>query len=160
MEMCFHGCRLSWGINHSFISLYSKYQPPSFICSPIMLAPVFSSLDEIYCTKMLHLTQNEDILGKNLLDSLWKWLIVLCFFIIFLYISSNLLWEVNYYETRPNRPTMCPLWMNVFMNECFFYEWMSFVNEWMIEWMNYLMYASFTGVEPLFCWKNAWFWCF
>ena len=50
MEMCFHGNRISWGINHSFISLYSKYQPPSFICSSIMLAPVISSLDEIYCT--------------------------------------------------------------------------------------------------------------
>ena len=49
MEMCFHGNRVSWGINHSFISLYSKYQPPSFICSSIMLAPVISSLDEIYC---------------------------------------------------------------------------------------------------------------
>ena len=51
MEMCFHGNRVSWGINHSFISLYSKYQPPSFICSSIMLAPVISSLDEIYCIK-------------------------------------------------------------------------------------------------------------
>ena len=49
MEMCFHGNQISWGINHSFISLYSKYQPPSFICSSIMLAPVISSLDEIYC---------------------------------------------------------------------------------------------------------------
>ena len=47
--MCFHGNQISWGINHSFISLYSKYQPPSFICSSIMLAPVISSLDEIYC---------------------------------------------------------------------------------------------------------------
>ena len=54
MEMCFHGNRVSWGINHSFINLYSKYQPPSFICSPIMLVPVISSLNEIYCT--LHLT--------------------------------------------------------------------------------------------------------
>ena len=141
MEMSFHGNQVSWGINHSFISLYSKYQPPSFICSPIMLAPVFSSLDEIYCTKMLHLTQNEDILGKNLLDSLWKWLIVLCFFIIFLYISSNLLWEVNYYETRPNRPTMCPLWMNVFMNECFL--WMNVICEWINDWMNELLDVCF-----------------
>ena len=49
MEMCFHGNHISWGINHSFISLYSKYQPLSFICSSIMLAPVISSLDEIYC---------------------------------------------------------------------------------------------------------------
>ena len=36
-------------MNNSFISLYSKYQPPSFICSPIMLALVISSLDKIYC---------------------------------------------------------------------------------------------------------------
>ena len=50
MEMCFHGNRISWGINHSFISLFSKYQLHSFICSSIMLAPVISSLDEIYCT--------------------------------------------------------------------------------------------------------------
>ena len=50
--MCFHGNQVSWGINHSFISLYSKYQPTSFICSPIMLAPVFSSLDEIYCIRV------------------------------------------------------------------------------------------------------------
>ena len=47
--MCFHGNQVLWGINYSFISLYSKYQPPSFICSPIMLAPVISSLDEIHC---------------------------------------------------------------------------------------------------------------
>ena len=52
MKMCFHGNRVSWGINHPLISLYSKYQPPSFICSSIMLAPVISSLDEIYCTRL------------------------------------------------------------------------------------------------------------
>ena len=50
MEMCFHGNRISWGINHFFISLYSKNQPLSFICSSIMLAPVISTLDEIYCS--------------------------------------------------------------------------------------------------------------
>merc|ERR1712208_257938 len=49
MEMRFHGNQVSWGINHSFINLYSKYQPSSFICSSIVLAPVISSLDEIYC---------------------------------------------------------------------------------------------------------------
>ena len=47
-------------------------------------------------------------------------------------------------KTRPSRPTMRPLWMNVFyewmffMNECF-YEWMFFMNEcclWMSEWFN------------------------
>ena len=51
MEMRFHGNQVSWGINHSFINLYSKYQPSSFICSSIVLAPVISSLDEIYCIK-------------------------------------------------------------------------------------------------------------
>ena len=64
MEMCFHGNRISWGINHSFISLYSKYQPSSFICSSIMLAPVISSLDEIYCTLSLTLTQLQQIYCK------------------------------------------------------------------------------------------------
>ena len=49
MEMCFHGNQLSWVIKHPFISLYSKYHSPSFICLSIMLAPVISSLDEIYC---------------------------------------------------------------------------------------------------------------
>ena len=49
MEMRFHGNQVSWGINHSFINSYSKYQPSSFICSSIVLAPVISSLDEIYC---------------------------------------------------------------------------------------------------------------
>ena len=37
-------------INHSFISFYSRYQSSSFISSLIILAPVISSLDEIYCT--------------------------------------------------------------------------------------------------------------
>ena len=50
MEMRFHGNQVSWGINHSFINLYSKYQLSSFICSSIVLAPVISSLDEIYCS--------------------------------------------------------------------------------------------------------------
>ena len=55
----------------------------------------------------------------------------------------------------------CKDWMNEWINEWMNEEWMNeWMNEWMIEWMNYLMYASFTGVEPLFCWKNAWFWCF
>ena len=49
--MRFHGNQVSWGINYSFISVYSKYQPTSFICSSIVLAPVISSLEEIYCMK-------------------------------------------------------------------------------------------------------------
>ena len=48
--MCFHGNQPSWGINHSFISLYFKYQSPRFTSIPVILAPVISSLDEIYCT--------------------------------------------------------------------------------------------------------------
>ena len=53
LEICFHGNWISWGINHFFINSYSKYQPPTFICSSIMLAPVISSLDKIYCTSYL-----------------------------------------------------------------------------------------------------------
>ena len=52
MEMYFHVNRLSRGINHSFISSYSKYQSPHFISLLIILAPVISSLDEIYCTQL------------------------------------------------------------------------------------------------------------
>ena len=57
MERCFHGSQLSWGMNHSFVNLYSNYQPPSFICFSILLAPVISSLDKIYCTD--HLVQKD-----------------------------------------------------------------------------------------------------
>ena len=49
--MRFHGNQLSWAIKHHFISLCSKYQSPGFNCFPTMLAPVISSLDEIYCRK-------------------------------------------------------------------------------------------------------------
>ena len=48
--MCFHGNQLSWGIKHPLISLWSKYHSPAFIRLSLMLAPVISSLDEIYCT--------------------------------------------------------------------------------------------------------------
>ena len=48
--MCFHGNQLSWGINHPLISLWSKYHSFAFIRLCTMLAPVISSLDEIYCT--------------------------------------------------------------------------------------------------------------
>ena len=47
--MPFHSNQLSWAINYYFIKLYSKYQSPCFICFSKMLAPVISSLDEIYC---------------------------------------------------------------------------------------------------------------
>ena len=50
MKMCFHGNQPWWAIKHPFISLYLKYQSSSFICLSAMLAPVISSLDEIYCT--------------------------------------------------------------------------------------------------------------
>ena len=47
--MRFHGNQLSWAIKHPFISLCFKYHSPGFICFSTMLAPVISSLDEIYC---------------------------------------------------------------------------------------------------------------
>ena len=50
--MCFHGNQLSWGIKHPLISLWSKYRSPAFIRFSTMLAPVISSLDEIYCTNI------------------------------------------------------------------------------------------------------------
>ena len=53
MEMCFHGNRPSWGIKHPIISLWSKYHSSGFIRLSIMLAPVISSLDEIYCISIL-----------------------------------------------------------------------------------------------------------
>ena len=51
--MRFHGNQLSWAINHPFISLCFKYHSPGFICVSTMLAPVISSLDEIYCTEKI-----------------------------------------------------------------------------------------------------------
>ena len=50
--MYFHGNQHPWAIKHPFISLYSKYQSPKFICHPVMKSPVFPSLDDIYCMKM------------------------------------------------------------------------------------------------------------
>ena len=49
MKICFHGNQLSGGINYPLISVWSKYRSPSFIHLSAMLAPVISSLDEIYC---------------------------------------------------------------------------------------------------------------
>ena len=49
MEICFHGNQLSWGNKHPLINLWSKNRFPAFICLSTMLAPVISSLDEIYC---------------------------------------------------------------------------------------------------------------
>ena len=49
MEMCFHGNQISWGITHPIISLCCKYHSPGFICLSIILSPVISSLDGIYC---------------------------------------------------------------------------------------------------------------
>ena len=66
MKMCFHGNQPSWGINHSFISLYSKYQSPHFISLPIILAPVISSQDEIYCTPLELGAENAQWRGTNL----------------------------------------------------------------------------------------------
>ena len=47
--MCFHGNQLSWKIKHPVISLCLNYHSPGFIGFPTILAPVISSLDEIYC---------------------------------------------------------------------------------------------------------------
>ena len=45
----FHGNQLSWGIKHPLINLWSKYHSLAFIHFSTMLAPIISSLDEIYC---------------------------------------------------------------------------------------------------------------
>ena len=47
--MRFHGNQISWAIKHPFISSCLKYHSPGLIFSSTMLAPVISSLDEIYC---------------------------------------------------------------------------------------------------------------
>ena len=47
--MCFHGNQLSWAIKHPIIRLCLKCHSPGFICFLTILAPVISSLDEIYC---------------------------------------------------------------------------------------------------------------
>ena len=62
--MRFHGNQVSWGINHSFINLSSKYQPSNFICSSIVLAPVISSLDEIHCVNRPVVRHFDDFLTK------------------------------------------------------------------------------------------------
>ena len=48
--MRFHGNQLSWVINYPFINLCFKYHFPGYISFSTMLAPVISSLNEIYCT--------------------------------------------------------------------------------------------------------------
>ena len=47
--MRFHGNQLLWAIKHPLISLCFKYHFWGFICFSTMLAPIISSLDEIYC---------------------------------------------------------------------------------------------------------------
>ena len=59
MKMYFHGNQLSWGIKHPLINLWSKYHFSNFVHLFTMLAPIMSSLDEIYCTGTL---KNFDIL--------------------------------------------------------------------------------------------------
>ena len=49
MEMCFHGNQPLLAIQHHFINLNSKYQSFRFIFLPFIHAPVFPSLDDIYC---------------------------------------------------------------------------------------------------------------
>ena len=82
MEMCFHGNQLSWAIKYPVISLYLKYHSPGFIRFPTMLAPVFSSLDEIYCIK----NQMNDF---NLQFSCWEYAIHAIHFNKFKYVSMN-----------------------------------------------------------------------
>ena len=48
--MFFHGNQPSWAIKHPIISLCFKYHSFGFIFFSTMLAPVISSLDEIYCS--------------------------------------------------------------------------------------------------------------
>ena len=60
--MCFHDNQHPWAIKYLIISLYSQYQPPNFICLPVMNSPIFPSLDDIYCIllkKFLILTQSQ-----------------------------------------------------------------------------------------------------
>ena len=71
--MCFHGNQLSWGIKHPIISLCSKYHSQGFICLSTMLAPVISSLDEIYCMPYQPMHSN-----KSQLYSLSCFLTFLC----------------------------------------------------------------------------------
>ena len=52
MEMCFHGNKISWALKHHFINPCFKYHYSCFIHLFPMLAPVISSLDEIYCTSL------------------------------------------------------------------------------------------------------------
>ena len=56
MEMCLHGNQVLWEINHSFISLYCKYQFPNLVFLPIIIAPVISSEDKIYCTRIIRIS--------------------------------------------------------------------------------------------------------
>ena len=70
--MRFHGNQLSWAIKYYFISLCFKYHSPGFICFSTMLAPIISSLDEIYCT--YHEPFSCAIINKSMNDELC-WLI-------------------------------------------------------------------------------------
>ena len=59
--------------------------------------------------------------------------------------------RIKRHKTRPSRPTMRPLWMNVFYERMFFYEWMFYINEcFFYEWMSFM-----NGLELLFWCKNA-----
>ena len=62
MGMRFHGNQLSRAIKHPFNSLCFKYHSSGFICFSALLAPVISSLDEIYCNYIryyLHLIKDQ-----------------------------------------------------------------------------------------------------
>ena len=50
IKMCFHGNQHLSVTNHSFISLYFRYQLFIFFCLPFKNSPVFSSLDDVFCS--------------------------------------------------------------------------------------------------------------
>ena len=94
MEMCFHGNQLSWGINHLLISLLSKYRSPAFIRFSSMLAPVISSLDEIYC--MLNSQEFSDVCHTTQFCPM--------------YVTQPRGYEPSNYEPRGYEPRCCDLY--------------------------------------------------
>ena len=75
MNMCFHGNQISWAIKHPLISLSFKYHSSSFICFPVLLAPVISSLDGIYCMTTF-INGWADVYWNQMCTNTWmsKWL--------------------------------------------------------------------------------------
>ena len=128
MEMCFHGNWVSWRINHSIINLYSKYQPPSFICSSIMLAPVISSLDEIYCSKFRLYRRSNNI---SAVSSFWYYCVFLSQF-IFRFFPLKERQKSNYIPRR-----IAPAWCE----KCTLHKWI-----WQIPLPCIFLQASFASL--------------